>query len=279
MLSLLCLKRAALLLAVIVPAPAASAAEYRPYAPVPVHFDRGFENDAELKALIERLRASIGEQNLGVIAKELAPGLVIAECSADALKPCPPPPAPAKPNAAKTSTAKKSALPPRPFERLLAGLCCKDIPVQHITKKMREETALGIFGAALEDETLGENPDVPGSACLPAFPKFDRELATKITDAADIEPGNLRVAAQALSLREKPSATAPPAGEIAAGQLVPLVTDLPESLPDGWSAVALPQGRLGYTRDGGLNDLAPAGICFARDESGAWKIALVALRR
>ena len=273
------LRRAALLLAVVLPAPAASAAEYRRYAPVPVHFDRGVESDAELKALIERLRASIGEQNLGVIAKELAPGLVIAQCSADPLKPCPPPPAPAKPNAAKISPGKKPAAPPRPSERLLAGLCCKDVPIQHITKKMREETALGIFGAALEEETLGANPDLPGAACLPAFPRFDRDAATKIVDATDIEPGNLRAVTLPLTLREKPLAAAPPAAEIVPGHLAPLVTELPESLPDGWSAIALPQGGLGFTRDGGLNDLAPAGICFARDESGVWKIALVALRR
>ena len=271
------LRFAALVLAVAFAAPA-FAEGTRPYAPAHVTYDRSAENDPALKTLIERLRAAVTAYDLDALAKDLSPDLAIADCSADPLKACPAPAAPPKPSA-KPTAPKRAAAPPRPLERLLQGLCCKDIPRQHITKQMREQTALGIIGAALEEETLGSNPDLPGAACLPAFPLFDRVVAIKTVEAADIEPANLRVTAQPLELRARPDAAASVSATLPKGALAALVTELPESLPDGWTALALPQGGLGFTREGGLNDLAPAGICFAKDGEGAWKIALVALRR
>ena len=90
---------------------------------------------------------------------------------------------------------------------------------------------------------------------------------------ADIENANLRVATADLSLREKPAKDAGESAKIAKGAAVAFVTDAAESLPDGWSAIALPAGGIGYTDEGGLADLTPAGLCFSRDSAGKWKIS------
>ena len=253
-------------------------AQTKPYEAVPLAFDHANGADEALKGLIERLRGHVAKRDLAAIAAETAPALVIAECDANPLKPCPPPDKPKAEGKAKATPGKPS--PPRkPVERLLNGLCCKDVPRQHVTQAMRVETALGLIGAALEEETLGDNTDVPGAACLPAFPRFDRGLAAKMVEAADIEPGNLRNVTQAFSYREKPNEALPVLGTFHAGQVAPLVTDLSESLPDGWSAVARPEGGLAYTNEGGMGDLTPAGVCFARDDAGAWKISLIVQRK
>ena len=143
---------------------------------------------------------------------------------------------------------------------------------------MREEAVLGFVGAALEEETRGTHPDLPGSVCMPAAPVFDRARAAQIAASADVETGNLRVATTALTLRAKPAKNAEIAAIIASGEAIAFVTDAPEALPDGWSSIALPQGGVGFTDQGGLADLTPAGLCFAKDHTGKWKISAAVQR-
>lgn len=277
-----------------------SNAQHKPYAPLAVVLDRPTEADPALHILIERLRAAIAEKNLATIDAMLAPGLVTYECDADPTKFCPPLATPAAApvvptNVKITGLAKPvrvaKAGPTKPDARLLAlaklappqrlrmGLCCRDVPVQHVTKEMREEAVLGVVGAALEEEgTPGIHPDLPGSACLPAWPLFDRDKALQLALDADVEPVNLRVSTGELVLRDKPAQDAPEVARIAPGQVVAFVTDAVDSLPDGWNSIALPQGGLGFTDQGGMADLTPAGLCFARDAAGAWKISVVVQR-
>jgi hypothetical protein len=280
--------------------PASAQTQRKPYEPLPVTYDRSAETDASLRALIEILRAAVAEQKLFVIDAALAPSVMTYECNADPVKPCPAPapepiaqvaalgparsaalskpgksaaPKTAKPDARLAALAK---LPPA--QRLRIGLCCRDVPVQHITKAMREDAVLGAIGAALEEETLGAHPDLPGAVCAPAWPVFDRARAAQIAVSADIDNANLRVSTAELALREKPAKDAGAAATITAGQVVAFVTDAAEALPDGWSSVALPQGGLGYTNQGGMADLTPAGVCFSKDDSGVWKISAVVQR-
>lgn len=264
-------------------------AQHKPYEPLPVTYDRAAEADADLRVLIETLRGAVSRLDLASVDAELAPSVMVYECDADPAKACPEvalaPTTPvkitgvAKPvRVSKTASAKAEAklaalakLPPA--QRLRAGLCCRDVPVQHITKAMREEAVLGFVGAALEEETLGAHPGLAGAVCLPAWPTFDRAKAAQMAVNADIENANLRVATAELSLREKPAKDASEVAKIAKGEAIAFVTDAADSLPDSWSAIALPAGGIGYTDEGGLGDLTPAGLCFARDAAGKWKIS------
>lgn len=287
--------RAAVVALALWPASSPASAQHKPYEPLAVAYDRAAETDASLKALIETLRAAVAQNNLAAVDAELSPALIAYDCDADPAKPCPEnaigsSPAPvkitglAKPVRATRSLAAKAdaraaallKLPPP--QRLRAGLCCRDVPAQHISKTMREEAVLGFVGAALEEETLGAHPDLPGSVCMPAAPVFDRAKAAQIAASADVETGNLRVATVALTLRAKPARDAEVTAIVASGQAVAFVTDAPEALPDGWSSIALPQGGVGFTDQGGLTDLTPAGLCFAKDDAGNWKISAAVQR-
>ena len=264
-------------------------AQHKPYEPLPVTYDTSAAADADLRALIETLRGAVSRQDLASVDAELAPSLIVYECDADPAKACPEvtaaPAAPvkitgvAKPvKVSKTASAKAEArlaalAKLAPAQRLRTGLCCRDVPVQHITRAMREEAVLGFIGAALEEETPGAHPDLAGAICLPAWPAFDRARAAQIAVNADIENANLRVATTDLTLREKPAKDAVEAAKIRKGDAVAFVSDAADSLPDSWSAIALPAGGVGYTDQGGLADLTPAGLCFVRDAAGNWKIS------
>ena len=273
-------------------------AQHRPYETLHALYDRGAEADTELHALIESLRAAVARPDLGAIDAALAASVMPIECDGDPAKPCPQPsvaPAAApiaddnKRGAAKAAKANKGAVAkpdPRsaqllklpPAQRMRSGLCCRDVPIQHVTAAMRDEALLGAVGAALEEETVGANPDLPGAACMPAMPIFDRAKAARLALAADVDNANLRVAAAELVLRDRPARGAAEVARIAAGEVAPLVTEAAAALPDGWNAIALPQGGIGYSDQGGLSDLTPAGLCFVK-QAGSWKIGAVVQRR
>ena len=244
-------------------------AQQRPYEPLIATYDRAPEDDPELKALIETLHRAVADRNFELIDASLSKDVAALECETDPTRACQP--------GLKALTRSDAKLPP-PL-RLRQALCCRDILPARISRALRDQTLLGVVGSALEEESVGAHPALPGLACLPAWPRFDAAKAAAIAAAADIERENLRVATRELVLRGTPSAGAAEVARIAPGQMAPLVTDLPDSIPDGWTAIALPQGGIGYTDMLGLTDLAPAGLCFARDAAGKWSIALAVQRR
>ena len=255
----------ALLLAAAGPAHA----QAKPYEPATVTYERPFDTDTALKNLIDSLHRAIAEKDLKILDAALSPSFIALDCSPDPTKPCGLP--------VKTA-AKATAKLPAPA-RLRAALCCRDIAPNHITKAMREEAVLGFVAAALEEDSIGTHPDLPGLACVPAWPLFDRAKASAIATAADVEPGNLRVTGHEIALLLLPAASAGESARLPAGQIAPLVSDLPDSLPDGWTAIALPQGGIGYTDQLGLNEIAPGGLCFGKNAKGDWDIALTIQRR
>ena len=259
---------AAVLLAALLPAGAAQA-QSRPYEPLAVTYDKSAADDPGLTALIEKLHIAVAERKLAGIDAALSPAYAVIECDTDPTKPCSP----------ALKGAMRSSLKLGPPARIRAALCCRDIAPNKITRAMREETVLGLIGAALEEESIGTHPALPGAACLPAWPLFDGAKAAAIATAADIENDNLRVTARDLVLKAKPDSGAPDIARLPAGQIAPLVTDLPDSLPDGWTALAIAQGGYGFTDQLGLNEIAPGGLCFMKNDKGIWEIALSILRR
>ena len=258
---------AALLLALA--AQGVALAQQKPYEPLTVTYDRAIESDPELRALIESLHKAVADRDFKAIDASLAKDVAALECEPDPTKACQP--------GIKGLVRTDARLPP-PL-RLRQALCCRDISPARISRALREQTLLGVVGSALEEESVGSHPALPGLACLPAWPLFDPAKAAALAVAADVERENLRVATRELAMREKPAAGAAEIARIAPGQMAPLVTDLPDSIPGGWTAIALPQGGIGYTDMLGLADLAPAGLCFSRDAAGKWSIALAVQRR
>ncbi len=240
-------------------------AQYKPYEPTTATFN--VIEDAALKDLVASLQKAATDQNMPALQASLAKSFTVITCKPDPALPCAPGKKGVKQMAAKLS----------PAERLAQGLCCAGVPRAQITKEMIAESVVGQFGAALEAGPTGAHPDVAGAACLPGWPLFDRAKAARIARAAGIEPGNLRVADNEVPIRLKPDAKEPVAETLPKGAVVPLVTDLDRPPPDGWNAIALAKGGLGYTDALGLNEMAPAGLCFVR-EGTIWKAGFFVLR-
>ncbi|MDH7795463.1 MULTISPECIES: hypothetical protein [unclassified Beijerinckia] len=246
---------------------AASAQAPRAYPPVPVTFDHSAATDPDLTALIVNLKQSVGNSDLTPLFAALSTNVAVITCPVDPLAPC----APGKRGVRQTPQSLS------PIERLRQGLCCAGMAKNEITEDLRKETVTGLLAAALEAESIGAQPDVPGLACLPAWPIFDRTKAEAAVRATRIDKENLRVTTEEIVLRAKPAADAPEAARLSAGQIAPFMTDLDQPPPDGWYAIALPQGGIGYSDQVGLNELTPSGLCFAK-ETGGWKIALFVMR-
>jgi hypothetical protein len=245
------------------------AADRKPYEPAEARFERVQEVEPDLAALIERLRAAVAHMDVKAVDAELSPEYRSRDCFLDPTRAC----------VARGAGAKEKAyLARKPAQRLREDLCCRDIAPGKITPRLREETALGLIGAALEEETLGVSPFEPTQICAPAPPHFDRAAAARIAAAADIEKEDLRLAAAELIAREKPAKDAEVIGRVGAGRIAPLVTEADQALPDGWSALALPDGRVAYTDSLGLNELTYAGVCFGR-ASGVWRLVSVIDRK
>lgn len=260
------MKRLALLAALILATPVLAQSP-RPYPPVPVTFDHTAATDSELTGLIAKLKDSVGNNDLTPLFNALSANVAVLTCPIDPLVAC----APGK------RGMRQAPQNLSPTERIRQGLCCTGIAKTEITEELRRETVTGLIAAALEAESIGAHPDVPGLACLPSWPIFDRAKAEAAVRASRIDKENLRVTTEEIVLRAKPAADAPEAARIAAGQIAPFMTDLEQSPPDGWYAIALPQGGIGYSDQVGLNELTPSGLCFAK-EAGGWKIALFVMR-
>jgi len=246
----------------------ASHAEPKPYTPLDATITQP-QADAELSALQAALKAAVDKQDTKIIDAAVLPGFLGLTCSSDPRAACM--------KGARGVTLAAPASPP--LARLRAATCCSDIPVAEQTPKLKNELMLGILGALLAEETSSIHPDQPGLVCQPALPGFDRAKAAQIAKAADVEPQNLRVASTELTLRAKPDKTSAEVLKIPAGRIVPLVTLGQEGLAAGWNAIALPTGGLGFSDQGGLSDLTPAALCFAKPKAGSWGLSLLIQRK
>lgn len=256
-------KWAALLAAIICPAGLQTAlAQTKPYEPA-LAIVTPVTAEPSLAALLKQLSQAAAASNVAAIEPALAADFQVITCKPDALAPC----HPGAPGV-KLSDAK---LPPA--KRLDAGLCCAGVPAEEITPELRAETVSGIIGGALESGQLSTH-ETPGLVCTPSWPVYDRAKAAATVLAAGASSDLLRYASRDIPVHEKPAAHAPLAMTLKQGALVPMLADVATQMPDGWNALALPDGRIGYTDQLGLEELAPSGVCFRKD-NGQWKIALV----
>ena len=239
------------------------------YEAIDATYDLSTVQDQKLTGLIQALREAVSKTAWSTIDAALAPDFDVLACTPNPTLAC-------MPGAAKTGQLKRRL---QPADRLRQGLCCADIPKKEITKRLQEETILGLLDAYLSEETIGFHPMLPQTACLPAFAKYDAGKAAEIAQRADIEPENLRLAAASFPLRAKPDAHAAEIAVVPAGRIVPLVTLGQENLAAGWNAIALPQGGLGFADKVSLNELAPAGICFKKNQKGDWAITFIIQRQ
>lgn len=231
--------------------------------------------EADLAALIERLRAAVAHADGKAIDAELSLDFHTIDCFLDPTRAC----ARREPQGRRAAAERKRYAAMKPARRIRADLCCADIAPGRITPKLREEAVLGAIGAALEDETLGAWPQDSALICAPAPPHFDRAATALAADRADIEREELRVTLGPLALRAAPQRVAEVIASLPPRRIAPLATAGEGALPDGWSAVVLPDGRLGYTDEAALGELSYAGMCFARDATGRWRIGAAVERK
>ena len=240
----------------------AQAPQLKPYPRANVTF-KEVTPDAALKAFIESLSKAASADDVGAIEKALAPDLQVIICKTDPLIACPP----GAPGVRSADQAKSAIL------RLRETLCCPGVPPEQITDELRNETITGHLAGALESgQTTGH--ETPGLVCMPSWAIYDRAKAQAIITATGADPLFLRYAGEAIDYRDKPDEKAKVSGKIPKGDLVPMMSDVATNMPDGWYAIALPSGKLGYTDEIGLEELTPSGTCFRKDAAG-WKIALV----
>ena len=219
--------------------------------------------DEALKALIETVRAIAARSELSAFAPLLANDFTVIVCKPDPLAPC----------AANAPGTRQSDPAQKPAERLSSGLCCPGVSPEQITDELRAETVSGIISGAIESGQLSEH-ETPGLFCTPYWPVYDRKAAATIVTAAGSSAEFLRYAGQQIIVREKPAADAPILATLERGALTPMLSDVATQMPDGWYAIGLPSGRIGYSDMLGLEELTPSGVCFRR-YGADWKIAMV----
>lgn len=232
----------------------------KPYKPVAVTYDRAAESDADLAVLLKDARAAVDAKDAAALAALLSEKFVALDCPANPLKAC----APGKAKVVGAKTAK-------PIDRLRLAMCCEGKPSPETPEAAQNDTMFAILAANLGAGGVGANPDAKGEVCAPALPRLDRVKAAAAAKAAGVEPENLRVAAVAIPLREKPASGAEAVSQLDPGDLAPLVTDLTGNTPSGWNAIAMTDGAVGYTDALGLDELTPGAVCFAKDK-GRWRI-------
>lgn len=238
------------------------AQQVKPYPRANVTFN-AVQPDPALSTLVKALAKSASEDDVSAIEKVLAPDLQVIVCKADPLQAC----SPGAPGV-KTSDKSKS-----PAQRLRETLCCPGVPPDQITDALRNETVTGHLAGALESGQMTGH-EVPGLVCMPSWAIYDRSKAKAIVTASGGDPMFLRYASEAIPYKDTPDEKAKVAGRIPKGDLVPMLSDVSTNMPDGWYAIALPEGKIAYTDALGLEELTPSGTCFRKDASG-WKIALV----
>ena len=219
--------------------------------------------DDQLKAFIESLRAAAGRSDLPAIEKWLANDLAVLTCKPDPLAPC-------EPGAPGVKVSDPGKPPP---ERLREGLCCPGIPADEITAVLRAETIAGLISGAIESGQISEH-EKPGLVCSPAWPVYDRKKAAAMIAASGASSDFLRYASQTIEVRATPDPKAAVSASLSAGTLVPMLQDVATAMPDGWYALAMPDGSIGYSDMLGLEELVPSGVCLRKD-GATWKIALV----
>ncbi|HMN72867.1 MAG TPA: hypothetical protein PKA55_13465 [Rhodoblastus sp.] len=255
------LVRLLVVLAAIAALPAlAQSPPSKPYKATVATYDRAAENDAGLAALVRETRAAVEAKDVAGLSALISDRFVALDCAANPLKAC----APGKAKAVGAGNA-------RPIDRLRLAFCCEGKPSPETPEAAQNDTMFAILAADLGAGGLGANPDAKGEVCAPALPRLDRARAGAAARAAGVEPENLRVAAATIPLREKPAPGAATISRLDPGDLAPIVTDLTADTPSGWTAIALPDGAIGYTDALGLDELTPGAICFGK-EKGRWKI-------
>lgn len=241
---------------------AAAWAQQKPYEPHAAKVT-SISPDDSLKAFLGNLRAITGRSDLPAIEQLLADDIAIITCKPDPLAPCE-----AGAQGVKTSNPALT-----PAERLREGLCCPGIPADEITDELRSETIAGLISGAIESGQLSSH-EKPGLVCSPAWPVYDRKKAAAIIAAGGASSEYLRYASQAIEVRAKPDPKAPVSATLAPGALVPMLQDVATAMPDGWYALAMPDGSIGFSDMLGLEELVPSGVCLRKDGAG-WKIALI----
>lgn len=221
------------------------------------------EPEPALRALIESLRKSAAADDIKAIEAALASDVQVIVCKPDPLAVC----APGAPGVRVSERSKT------PIQRLRETLCCPGVPPAQITDELRNETIGGHLSGALESGQFSGH-DSPGLVCMPNWAVYDRARARAIVAASGVDPLFLRYASEPIEYRNKPDEKTPVAGRLPRGELVPMLDDAAFNMPDGWYAIALPEGRIAFTDAIGLEELTPSGVCFRKDGAG-WKIALV----
>lgn len=247
--------------------------DLRSYEPVAVDVPRAQDVDPGLVELLGKLRGAVAANDIAPVAAALAADLKVIDCDSDATRPCP-----AAPSLGGRRARPSLVASLEPEQRLLQSMCCADMRPHDVPGRLRQDAVLDLLSTVIDSGSLGRHPDTPEIVCSPAQPAFDREKALEMAAASDTDPGNLRFASKEIVLHQQPSTDAPEVGRMAAHQMVPVVTDLSNPLPDGWNAVALPGGTLVYAQPQGLDDLATNAACFKKNEAGVWQIINVVRR-
>ena len=209
------------------------------------------------------LRAAVAAKDAGRLKGLLAPDFAALACSGDPTLPCAPGRSPSVPTG-KT-----------PLDRLRLALCCGGRDDKSIDAATRDEALWGLLASLLATNAAPALGATGGDAvCQPAIPIVDRPKLKALAKSLDLEPTAFRLAAEPVAARTRADRAAPVVATLPKGAVVPLLTGPGVTVPDGWTALALSAGGVGFAEGVTLDELAPEALCV-RPTRGGWRLALL----
>jgi hypothetical protein len=211
----------------------------RPYKPVIVSEPKPFADPA-LAAFRKELAAIAQRKDRNALARMVAQGFFWLKESGDA------------------ADKRKS-----PIDNLAAAL----------KLAARDGSGWQTLGEYAGDETAAPFPERAGVMCAPAGPQFNMQELQALAQQTQTEIGDWGfTSAPNVEVRSAAQQNAPVIERLG----VHFVRVIPDTAPNAsadWIRIVTPSGKVGFVAGDTINPVGGDQICYARDASGAWKIA------
>lgn len=246
-------------------AAAAAADGPKPYAPVAVTIGRAIEPPPDLVETARRLHDAAARRDVAAVAAFVAADLTVVTAAVDLALP-------------RQATRLPSGADAAAILRLVGTYAGGDWAVPKDASAATKdaivfERAFKFLVAATERAEWGRDPLVAGGSCSYRGRTW---AAGAMKSQADgwinvLTGGMVR---QPIAALAEPKADAAAAGRLRPGRIYLDAVGL--AMPEGWGALRLPAGKVGWVPTAMMIAPQPTGICFLPAEGGGWLLSAIA---